>query len=338
VLHVCAQLQDEEPPIHAGLRHMDGTRPVAPAVAAGIERVYVMSTGYAPCLQHAHAGQQVVLLCDLSLAIPQHLVNQPCEWVSVAGPAAQTPRQQQTAASIKHPAPCMALPTPCLRTPGCVATCLRCTAGPTAAADEGALPTVGDGGASWRLKALKRAQQLAAEQGKDAATVSCCYCCCSNMHVDGGLHERVAGNRRKAHMYVLATAHAPTLTAVAQKPGICSTQHALTCGAVLWQLLKCKLCPFSGVLLLTLLQFISERWGSTAELTKALTSGGSAAHGGRPQQVAHGACLAQPQLAVMFNDVPHPLHCAMCGWAANMPACMQRLMQCVPLRSSGARA
>lgn len=217
----------------------------------------------------------------------------------------------QTAASIKHPAPCMALPTPCLRTPGCVATCLRCTAGPTAAADEGALPTVGDGGASWRLKALKRAQQLAAEQGKDAATVSCCYCCCSNMHVDGGLHDRVAGNRRKAHMYVLATAHAPTLTAVAQKPGICSTQHALTCGAVLWQLLKCKLCPFSGVLLLTLLQFISERWGSTAELTKTLTSGGSAAHGGRPQQVAHGACLAQPQLAVMFNDVPHPL--ALCN-------------------------
>lgn len=107
MLHVCAQLQDEEPPIHAGLRHMDGTRPVAPAVAAGIERVHVMSTGYAPCLQHAHAGQQVVLLCDLSLAIPQHLVNQPCEWVSVAGPAAQTPRQQhklQLVSNTLHPA------------------------------------------------------------------------------------------------------------------------------------------------------------------------------------------------------------------------------------------
>jgi hypothetical protein len=39
------------------------------------------------------------------------------------------------------------------------------------AGDAVPMPTIGDGGASWRLKALKRAQQLAKEEGKDVSEV-----------------------------------------------------------------------------------------------------------------------------------------------------------------------
>ena len=50
-------------------------------------------------------------------------------------------------------------------------------AGTAAAASNGGggddipMPTIGDGGASWRLKAMKRAQQLAKEEGRDASEV-----------------------------------------------------------------------------------------------------------------------------------------------------------------------
>lgn len=48
---------------------------------------------------------------------------------------------------------------------------MQCCLGPDPVVQPAAKTVIGDGGASWRLRALKRAQQSAKEEGKNVAEV-----------------------------------------------------------------------------------------------------------------------------------------------------------------------
>jgi hypothetical protein len=94
----------------------------------------------------------------------------------------------------------------------------------------------------------------------------------------------------------------------------CALSYRCVCGAavaVQAELIFLYIAAPAAAAGVLLLQFISERWGSTAELTKTLTSGGSAAHGEWPGKRSSctphtGLAFLLAPLAAVVNDTPHP--------------------------------
>jgi hypothetical protein len=118
-------------------------------------------------------------------------------------------------------------------------------------------PMVGDGGASWRLKALKRAQEQAKEKGGDVSTV------------------RGARQMPEARACHVRDGRVPGTQPTAPRAKSQRAAWHLPAAACACALQCFYLCPRPA---LRRSQLVAERWGSMAELTKSLTNA-RAAHG-----------------------------------------------------------
>jgi hypothetical protein len=188
--------------------------------------------------------------------------------------------------------------------------------GAAAAGEAGAGPKsylVGDGGASWRLKALRRAQVQAGKEGADLGKVggaAAAVCVLGSGGVGGWVYKIVIAMCQHRHWGTKATACA---TSRGGSMGL-SKRFAMLC-------LGSACCTQTGRWLLMTchfpLQVVADRWGSMKDIAVLATQSGAAHANAHMSESRRRAQLAGAQAQVSTSSSPLPDHLCL----ALVPSC-----------------